>query len=1225
MAQSKKYLGGFGIRVAFVLGMGILFACNLSAQLPTGTILGVVKDSTGGTVAGAAVTVTNVDNGATRTGTTGDDGAYRFPALPVGNWGVRVMKDGFQTAERKGITLEVTQEAEINFTLQLGSTGQTVTVTEEAPLGNTTSSAIGGLVSEDKVADLPLNGRNWTDLTLMQTGITSSAVLVTPNAPTALNMVGTMYSSNGAPIRSNMYLLDGAIQNGAIALNNSSVLGTSLGVDGIKEYKVVSNVPSADYGLTMGSQSTIVTKSGTNQFHGDAFEYLRNSALDATNFFDATDFNQTIGGVAGAPTNPNFDKNVAYPGKRIPPFTRNNFGGAFGGPIIKDKTFFYGVYEGLRQRWGQTITTQTLPPACYNSSGVPWSVAGGTYSDKFTPGLALTSGQMPSACTSFNAPAAASTAINLDSLDNVTPTNPTGAPPAANTGVVAKFINAGLFPAPNVAGQTGYNYSFPFIQPQTEDYTQGRLDQTISASDSFFGRYTRDNADMTSNRAYPQWRDIYHSGYQFITLSESHIISPTLLNTIRFSYSRTVSDATSNTPGLVLGSGATHPEIQLAAGEDMGGITPGGGVTGFAPNAAPGLYLQNIASWSDDIFWSKGKHAFKFGALINENMTVENVVFDEKGSISFGSLTNFLKGDFSGGTETGGPVNPNNPNAFATNQDRFFRYSTIGAYVQDDVRVTSRLTANLGLRYEIATIPQEMTGKNFTIPNPLTVSNVTAPNFGAVPDRIFGHNPSLHAFSPRIGFAYDPTGKGTTSIRGGYGILYDIGGFGTYIFNMACCMPPYSYFNIVNSSSATQNPFPLTLPLYTTNPNNLVGLAVQVPSPRIIDYNLKQTAMQQWNLSVDRQLPWNSSITVSYIGSRGTHINEVREGNVTVPTGFFPNGLPYYCNGTVSGGAPSSTNPCSGTALASGSAGSLLARVNPAYGQTTYNAAASDSKYNSLQASLQKRVTKGLQFQGSYTYSKMNDDGQAQIPTEASSEQTQAPNNTSSDWGAAAFDVRHNFRFNATYHVPNLVTSNGLMSKFANGWWFSSILSMQTGYPFNPTLGSSRSLSVNIQSTDRPNLDPSFNPGTVITHNPSEWFNPSMFDVPATGTLGNAGRDILRQDHLRNLDINFNKDTKARFLGEQGNVQFRAEVFNIANHPNFGAPTTTMWSASSAAANPCGGEIAVPLTAVGACTYNSTAFPAFATAGKITSTANRSRQIHFSLKMQIYFMREPAI
>jgi hypothetical protein len=1211
MSYLKKYMGGVGANSAIVLSLVFLLASGASAQLPTGTILGVVKDTTGGTIAGAAVTVTNVDTGVTRTGTTGDDGAYHFPALPVGNWGVTVKKDGFQTAERKGITLEVTQEAEINFTLQLGSTGQTVTVTEEAPLVNTTSSSVGGLVSEEKVADLPLNGRNWTDLTLMQTGITQSSVLTGSSLPgavvSALNMVGTMYSSNGAPIRSNMFLLDGAIQNGAIALNNSSIIGTSLGVDGIKEYKVVSNVPSADYGLTMGSQSTIVTKGGTNQFHGDAFDYLRNSALDATNFFDATDFRQTVNGVA----NPNYDKNIAYPGKRIPPFTRNNFGGSFGGPVIKDKTFFFGVYEGLRQRWGQTITTLTLPPSCYNSSGVPWSVAGGTYTDAFTPALALTPGQMPSACTSFNAPSAASTAINLDSLDNVTPTNPSGVPPAPNTGVVAKFITAGLFPAPNVVGQTGFNYSFPFIQPQSEDYTQGRLDQTISAADSFFGRYTRDNADMTSNRNYPQWRDIFHSGYQFITLSESHILSPTLLNTFRFSYSRTVSDATSNTPGFVLGAGAAHPEVQLAPGYDMGSVGPGSGVSAFGPNAAPGLFLQNIASWSDDIFWSKGKHAFKFGVLFNQNMTVENVVFNEKGSVSFSNIKNFLNGVFSGGTTTGGLVDTTNPNAFATNQDRFFRYSTIGAYVQDDLRATSRLTVNLGLRYEIATIPQEMTGKNFTVPNPLTVTNVTAPNFGAVPDRMFGNNPSLHAFSPRIGFAYDPTGKGTTSIRGGYGILYDIGGFGTYIFQFACCMFPYSYFNIVNSSSATQNPFPLTLPLYTTNPNNLVGLKVQVPSPRIVDYNMKQTAMQQWNLSIDRQLPWNSSVTVSYIGSRGTHINEVREGNVTVPTGFFANGLPYYCTPTSGSGVPSATNPCSGTALASGSAGSLLARVNQAYGQITYNTAGSDSKYNSLQANLQKRVTKGLQFQGSYTYSKMNDDGQAQIPTEAASEQTQAPNNTSLDWGPSAFDVRHNFRFNATYHMPDVVKSTGLMSKFANGWWVSSILSMQTGYPFNPTLGSNRSLSVNIQSTDRPNLDPSFDPNTVITHSPNQWFNPSMFDVPPTGTLGNAGRDMLRQDHFRNLDINFNKDTKARFLGEAGNIQFRAEIFNIANHPNFGSPTTTMWSAGSAAANPAGGQIIVPTQA------NPTpTFPSFSTAGKIVSTANRSRQIQVSLKLQ---------
>ena len=260
MKHNRKTMG-WKVVVCLVLLAFAFAPVPAFSQASIGTILGVVKDSTGGTVGGATVTVTNADTALTRIATTGDDGAYRFPALPVGNYQIQVMKDGFQTAQRKGIALQVTQEATIDFALQVGSTGQTVVVTEEAPLVQTTSSSVGGLVTEQQVTDLPLNGRNLVDLTLMQAGITQTTVVPTTTMGNGMQN-GVTFSSNGAPIHSNAYLLDGANMTSTMGLNNVSVIGTTLGVDGVKEYKVVTNLPSAEYGLAMGSETVIVSKGG---------------------------------------------------------------------------------------------------------------------------------------------------------------------------------------------------------------------------------------------------------------------------------------------------------------------------------------------------------------------------------------------------------------------------------------------------------------------------------------------------------------------------------------------------------------------------------------------------------------------------------------------------------------------------------------------------------------------------------------------------------------------------------------------------------------------------------------------------------------------------------------------------------------------------------------------------------------------------------------------------
>src|SRR5438105_4045126 len=535
MLKDNKCIEWVGVRWVAMIVL-LLMAIPSFAQLPTGTILGVVKDSSGAVVPGVSLTITNTDTSLTRTGTTTEDGSYRFPALPVGRYRLEVTEAGFSALTRTGITLAWPQEAAIDVTLEVGAAAQTVTVAEEVPLVQTTSSTMGGLVNEEQVANLPLNGRNLVALTLMQAGVIQTTVIPATTIGSALS-TGVTISHNGMPIHANSYMLDGANMIGVFTFNNSSIIGTTAGVDGVKEYKVVTNTPSAEYGLSMGSQTTIVSKGGANQFHGDVFDYLRNDVLDARNYFDALD-KLNFNGFGP-------DKSLNYPGKRLPPFHRNNFGASLGGPIKKDKTFLYAVYEGLRQTWGQTVATNTLPGNCFDS--VSHVV----------------------------------TAMSLSACSGV----PTG----------------------NMNLSVLHVLSAPIIQP----------------------------------------------------------------------------------------------------GQDMGGFTPASTVTGLGFIAADGQYVNNIYTYSDDIFWTKGKHAFKFGTLINKYRIPEDGHFNNRGTVAFTNLSNLAQGIYSNMTALGGTLSPS--------QARLWGQRTFGFYVQDDYRVMPRLTLNLGFRYEFGTIPTELRGRNWQI------------------------------------------------------------------------------------------------------------------------------------------------------------------------------------------------------------------------------------------------------------------------------------------------------------------------------------------------------------------------------------------------------------------------------------------------------------------------------------------------------------------------------
>ena len=1130
------------LSVALIL---FLTAIPAFAQLPTATILGTVRDASGAVVPGAMVTAKNVDTGLTRTANTETDGSYRFSALPVGNYEVDVEHAGFSKETHSGLTLTVGQEAVVNVTLSVGTTAQTVEITSEAPQVNTTDSTLGGLVSEQKLEDLPLNGRNYLDLTSLQTGVSS----VGSTEGQVRGLGGDIFSTNGAPMRSNNFMLDGAVLQNAYGMNPQSVAKTSLGTDGIKEFKTITDLFSADYGLVMGAQITMVSKGGTNQFHGDAYEFIRNSDLDSKNYFDT-----------GA----------------IPHFERNQFGGAFGGPIKKDKTFFWGVYEGLRETLGLTENDNVPAAACHGPAGaIIWNGNGTPPAGAINPtaGCALLG-------TNLSGPGVVG--------GNAVTVSATTAPLLGVLPIVGGSTSSGLVP-----------YTFPATQPTGVNYGQMRVDHNFSNSDSFFGRYTIDEALSTNPVAYPTVQDTLKSLSQYTTASENHIFSPNVINTFRASYSRT---------GFVTSSRSSLTSPSFVEGQPTGGFSMGSGVTNYGPEPIHGFIKQNIVSFSDDIFWNKGRNAFKIGTLINRYGQGIDQGFFSYGTVGYTTFPNFLQ-DL---------VHTTSFTPAAATENRYYRYTTAGFYIQDDMRVNRRFTANLGLRYEFNTEPVEMNGKQAAFRNFPTDTNTT-------PGPVV-RDPSYKSFSPRVGFAWDVFGDGKTAVRGGAGIYYDIANIGALLQQDASGTPPLSY----QGGQRFIQPYPvLVLPLDVSEPVILSQPGVVLSTT---NYYIDQPYNIQYSLTVERQLPGDIALGVSYVGSRGIHLYSDPEGNYALPTSII-NGQKFW--------DPFAT-PCVSHNTPTGCYGP----TNPFFGDDSLFTTTGDSWYNSLQVELTKRVSHGFEFQNSYTYSKLMSTPSGQTANQ--DQQTfnsSDPINPHTDKGPDELNLTHQEKFNMLYHFPTVKTDHNLVSKLLNGWWTGSIVTLQSGFNFSPTVGFPVSNDLNNQS-DRPDVvtaanvaavragtymrdgvlagaNPNavpFNKSTVITGNIVNsvnlnggqngfasygWFNPNMFIPGPPGFLGNASRGMLVGPGLRTWDFSLVKDTKVGFLGEAGNIEFRAEFFNLLNHPNFGNPANTLYD---------NGPSFVSEGVVNGALANTAAD---AGAGSITSTGVLlPRQIQFGLRLE---------
>jgi Carboxypeptidase regulatory-like domain len=1098
---------------------------------------GHITDPDGLAVVGVKVRALNAGTNASYLADTGETGLYNFPNLPAGTYNVTATKDGFRQAVRPGVELHVSDVISMNFSLQVGSLNQSLTVEGGAPLVQTTSSEIAGLVNRKQIEELPLNGRNYIDLTLLQAGVTNSLNSTGTNG--FRGMTGTVYSVNGAPVISNNFLLDGTQIANQSNWGTASFAGTTLGVDGIQEFKVLTSAYDASYGMAMGSELVMISKGGTNQYHGDVFEYFRNSALNARNFFD---------------------------GATIPHLEKNNFGASFGGPIKKNKTFFYAVYEGLQEDLGFTANDLVPAAGCHGAAGAVITEA---------------------ACPTLGLPPGSSVTI-------------------ANTNAAALLS---LYPNPN-NGTNSYLFG-----PSTKvgvNYGQIRIDQNFSSSDTFFARYTIDSANVdsannqglpvSSGTAFPEFRGGGRDLDQFITLSETHILSPRMSNTARLSFSRT------NFGSFPINVGSLPAGLQpFIAGRPFGSFS----ITNLSPvgngrlvGPPDSLHIQNIYSFGDDLYYQRGKHSLRFGTLLNRFNQALTLPINFDGTASYTSFANFLKGIplTYGGPLAGSEIN------------RYFFYNTLGFYAQDDFHVTSRLTVNMGLRYEFMTTPWEANGRQYAIRN-LTTDPTVLPGgelAAWIPGPIM-QNKTYRNFSPRFGFAWDVFGDGKTAIRGG-GIYYDIGNLGGAFFDEANGSYPAILHSSTNPTNAVIT-FPVTLPTAASFLSS--NLANNVST---VDYHAGQPYNIQYNLTVQRQLARNTAISVAYVGTRGVHLWEQIEGNPTIPTAVV-NGVQYWSD---------SVPLCQLGAIPT-------CRINPNFGSVITNNTVGVSRYNSLQVVVNKRLSSGLEAQAAYTFAHSLDTPIGQLVNSDCAGAPGMDTGVSSDaraydYGPSCFDLRHNFRMSLLYHFPNL-RSNGLLSKFANGWWTGNIVSIQSGLPFTPLVASNRSNSGNLSiGADRVDINTQaiaqgtvlanaeggdyvaaanfipYNPRTVITGDPNEWFNPNMFHmqpmVPCPnnaalicGSLGNASRGILRGPSLGDWDFSLVKDTAVSLSGREASVEFRTEIFNILNHTNFGMPSSgTVFNGVTSV---LGAYQQAPLTGV----------------GQITTLATTSRQMQFALKL----------
>jgi hypothetical protein len=1133
-----------------VLAVWILVAVAVSltitgrayAQVAGATLTGTVKDASGAFIPNAQLAIRDLATGVTRTVSADGAGLYVAPNLLPGTYEIRVTATGFSTEVQKGVTLTVGAQQLLDFTMRVGQMSQTVEVTTEAPTVELTSSELGATVNSTTVRELPLNGRSWTDLANLQPGV----VAATSHTKVDVNRgYGAQLSISGARPQQNNYRLDGISINDYSNGGPGSVIGQNLGVEAIQEFSVLTSNYSAEYGKTSGGVVNAISRSGTNQLHGSVYEFLRNSALDADNFFDNAN---------GVPK---------------PPFRRNQFGASAGGPIRKDRTFVFGDYEGIRQSLGTTT-----------SSGVPSANA--------RLGILLDKHGNP-ACGPGSMPVVACQSGPCPSAPGQTMTN--RAPGMASICVddkVANYLPFFNLPSSNVSGNVG-QYVFTRQQVVSENYFTTRVDEKISEKDSLFGTYVYDYSPLTEPDILNNLLQQSIAKRQIAAFEENHVFSPAVGNSFRLGYNRDHANALQTIKTI-------NPAAAVSTGQWAPGFAPPR-LTCCGLNTVPGLapptfsYVWNAYQVYDDAFLTKGLHTLKFGfGVERDELNETTATADYLGTFKFATISDFMQNIPK--TVVGsipGLVTP-----------RYMRASIVGAYLQDDWRIRPRLTLNLGLRYEMSTVIKETKGKTTNLPT----LDAAHPNCGVLFGDCAGiapyySNPTLNNFEPRVGFAWDPFGSGKTAVRGGFGIfdvlplLYTtvtLNGRGDPFFQLASPAP---------GKKLPQGSFPDgALPF-------ILSSGLPPLEYGFVEHHPRRNYVMQWNFNVQREFA-GVTATLGYVGSRGRHqAFRADDGNVVIPT-LTSIGYMYPAGG-----------------------GSLI-NPSPNVGAVRFLNWPGNSSYNAMQIGVLKKMSRGLQIQGSYTWGKSIDNNSGVVAGD-----TFGNGIGSLPWfdlrltrALSDYNVGRTLVINASWQLPTVKFDNSVLGWAANGWEFGAIFKANDGPPFTATFGTDGD-PLGIGSTD-PWAFPSFSgvPGCsslINSRDPNNYVKTQCFAIPtapasfaaqcndAPGAAnpapsgqvycinlrGTAGRNDIPGPGLMNLDFSAFKNNYIRKISESFNVQFRAEIFNILNHANFALPVspdnTDIFDSTGATLDPR---------------------PPFnGTGGILKSTTTEAREIQFALKV----------
>jgi outer membrane receptor protein involved in Fe transport len=1054
------------------------------AQITTADLVGTIRDVSGGIVPGVTVTMTNEATGVTRSATTGEGGTYVFTALPPGVYTLTAELAGFRKVERTGVELQVNQRAQIDMQLEVGLVTESVKIEGAPPLLESQSSVLGTVIQEKQVQELPLNGRNFVQLATLAPGVSGAGsgmrgTIMSGTRPDDLRP-GTELFVNGNRENSNNYLYDGIDNNTRLTL----VIVMRPNVEAIKEFKVQTNLYSAEQGRNPGGQVNVVTKSGGNTVQGVLYGFLRDDRFDANNFF------------------------ANRSGQAKPPFRQNQFGGAIGGPISRNRTFFFADYDGFRQRLGRVFVT-TVPTD---------KMRQGDFSEVGTIYDPLTTVSVPGG--TFTRQAFAGNIIPRDRWDPVT----------------ARLIDA--YPRPTSSALANNLVTTP---TRTQDWNQFdvRIDHSHGARNSLLGRYSRSETATVNPYTFPQVQlaglskavglgneDTFAGPSELLAehavFGWVHVFSPRMLLDSRAGYNHFNLEFTQGdvAPGDQLGELLGVPNANQQDGQDGIPIFSPAGYTGVGHSRSlPILRRERTFQYVSNLTFAGDTHTFKAGFDVRRRHMSEFQTNRGNGRFNFSSsITN------NPANNTGGHVMASfllgAPSLIEQDYllvDAAIRTTEYSVYVSDDWRATSKLTLNLGLRYELDTPATESSNAwaNF---DPTTATVLIAGRNG-VSDTA-GIRTYKKMFAPRVGFAYHLAQH--TVVRGGAGIFWNTPGHGGNAFRLHRHVPfgPIYSFNPGNQfvSRRVSDGFPTIPPLDLTLADSPSGSVIGV------DPDYRPGYAQQFNLTVERELPGSLLLKTSYVGNIGRHLDTTYNLNQAVPgAGSVNSRRPFFA-------------------------------VRPTLADVTWAVSDGSASYHALQFSAEKRLTHGLSGLLSYAWGHSIDTVGQSFGGGADGPLPQDPRNRAADRGNSPFDIRHRLTFAWTYALPfgqgrRWLNGPGALAYFFGGWQINGLHLFQTGLPFTPTLSAP---TVNTGTGSRPDR---IGDGRLESPTVDRWFDITAFTTPAPFTYGDSGRNILYGPGRVNVDFSVFKEFRVR---QSVRLQFRAECFNLLNTPQFDLPNATI-------------------------------------------------------------------